>query len=152
MFCAYGCYLERQVAIKLPGAAGMDRMREIMAGLRAELPAEFGGLPVRRARDYGQLKFLESGGRETPFQGEQGDLVIFDLIDPNSPSNQDSEHDFPPLGNAIAARPSGTEPKIKFYLFAFSPPMAAEKLPSVKRFLESRLDLLEKDLRRQVGV
>ncbi len=152
IFCAYGCHLERQVAIKLPGAAGMDQMREIMAGLRADLPTEFGGLPVRRARDYGQLKFLESGGRETPFEGEQGDLVIFDLIDPDCPSNPGSEHDFPPLRNAIAARPSGTEPKIKFYLFVFSPPLAVEELPSVKQVLESRLDLLEKDLRRRVGV
>ena len=130
----------------------MDQMREIMAGLRADLPTEFGGLPVRRARDYGQLKFLESGGRETPFEGEQGDLVIFDLIDPDCPSNPGSEHDFPPLRNAIAARPSGTEPKIKFYLFVFSPPLALEELPSVKQVLESRLDLLEKDLRRRVGV
>ncbi|MBT7729746.1 MAG: phospho-sugar mutase, partial [Planctomycetaceae bacterium] len=152
IFCAYGCHLERQLAIKLPGAAGMDRMQEIMAGLRADLPAEFGGLPVRRARDYGQLKILESGGRETPFEGEKGDLVIFDLIVPNSPSNQDSDHDFPSLRNAIAARPSGTEPKIKFYLFAFSPPMARAELPSVNRMLESRLDLLEKDLRKRVGV
>jgi phosphoglucomutase/phosphomannomutase len=152
IFCEYGCHLERQLAIKLPGAAGMDRMQEIMAGLRKDVPEEFSGLPVRRARDYGQLKILEPGGRETPFEGEQGDLVIFDLIGPNSPSNQDSDHDFPSLRNAIAARPSGTEPKIKFYLFAFSPPMARAELPSVNRMLESRLDLLEKDLRKRVGV
>ena len=152
IFCEYGCHLERQLAIKLPGAAGMDRMQEIMAGLRKDVPEEFSGLPVRRARDYGQLQILEPGGRETPFEGEQGDLVIFDLIGPNSPSNQDSDHDFPSLRNAIAARPSGTEPKIKFYLFAFSPPMARAELPSVNRMLESRLDLLEKDLRKRVGV
>ncbi|MFM9197349.1 MAG: phospho-sugar mutase, partial [Planctomycetia bacterium] len=55
IFCTHGCHLERQVAITLPGAAGMDRMREIMAGLRSRPPAALGGLAVERVRDYGSL-------------------------------------------------------------------------------------------------
>ena len=56
LFCIHGCHLERQVAIKLPGAAGMERMQEIMTGLRAKPPKSLGGLLVTRTRDYGQLK------------------------------------------------------------------------------------------------
>ena len=152
LFCIHGCHLERQVAIKLPGAAGMDRMREIMAGLRANPPTELGGLAVRRTRDYGQLKVHDPEQGEMPLKGEQGDLVIFDLLDPEGTGEKDSGPLFPPLGNAVAARPSGTEPKIKFYLFAVSQPMSAEALPAAKTVLEQRLNLLEEDLRSRVGV
>ena len=152
LFCMHGCHLERQVAIKLPGAAGMDRMREIMAGLRANPPTELGGLVVRRTRDYGQLKVHDPEQGEMPLKGEQGDLVIFDLVDPEGTGEKDSRLLFPPLGNAVAARPSGTEPKIKFYLFAVSQPMSAEALPAAKAALERRLNLLEEDLRSRVGV
>ena len=152
LFCMHGCHLERQVAIKLPGAAGMDRMREIMAGLRANPPTELGGLAVRRTRDYGELKVHDPEQGEMPLKGEQGDLVIFDLLDPEGTGEKDSGLLFPPLGNAVAARPSGTEPKIKFYLFAVSQPMSAEALPAAKAALERRLNLLEEDLRSRVGV
>ena len=152
LFCIHGCHLERQVAIKLPGAAGMDRMREIMAGLRANPPTELGGLAVRRTRDYGQLKVHDPEQGEMPLKGEQGDLVIFDLLDPEGTGAKASGPMFLPLGNAVAARPSGTEPKIKFYLFAVSQPMSAEALPAVKAALERRLNLLEEDLRSRVGV
>ena len=152
LFCTHGCHLERQVAIKLPGAAGMDRMREIMTGLRANPPIELGGLTVRRTRDYGQLKVHDPDQGELSFEGEQGDLVIFDLLDAESTGKKGSELLFPSLGNAVAARPSGTEPKIKFYLFAASQPTSPEELPAVKAVLESRLNLLEEDLRSRVGV
>ena len=152
LFCIHGCHLERQVAIKLPGAAGMDRMREIMAGLRANPPTELGGLAVRRTRDYGELKVHDPEQGEMPLKGEQGDLVIFDLLDPEGTGEKDSGLLFPPLCNAVAARPSGTEPKIKFYLFAVSQPMSAEALPAAKAALERRLNLLEEDLRSRVGV
>ena len=152
LFCMHGCHLERQVAIKLPGAAGMDRMREIMAGLRANPPTELGGLAVRRTRDYGELKVHDPEQGQMPLKGEQGNLVIFDLLDPEGTGEKDSGLLFPPLCNAVAARPSGTEPKIKFYLFAVSQPMSAEALPAVKAALERRLNLLEEDLRSRVGV
>ncbi len=59
---------------------------------------------------------------------------------------------FPALGNAVAARPSGTEPKIKFYLFAVAEPCAAADLPAAKAALTKRLDAIEADLRALVGV
>ena len=152
LFCAHGCHLERQVAITLPGAAGMDRMREIMATLRAQPPATLGGLPVARTRDYGQLLVTEAGGSPTAFAGEKGDLVIFDLADDTLPAEPPLAAGFPPLANAVAARPSGTEPKIKFYLFTAAAPCSCAELPSVKAHLTQRLDTLERDLRQLVGV
>ena len=152
LFCTHGCHLERQVAIKLPGAAGMDRMREIMTTLRAQPPAALGGLAVGRTRDYGQLLVTTPGGEPTAFQGEQGDLVIFDLLDPGLAAGPAPADGFPPLANAVAARPSGTEPKIKFYLFTAAAACRQAALPDIKAELANRLDALEADLRQLVGV
>jgi phosphoglucomutase/phosphomannomutase len=55
-------------------------------------------------------------------------------------------------GNYVACRPSGTEPKIKFYMFAYTPPEQLANLDDAKRQLEQRLDRMETDLRRFAGV
>jgi phosphomannomutase len=151
LFCVHGCHLERQVAITLPGAAGMDRMREIMATLRAQPPRSLGGLDVVRIRDYAALTTFTPGTKAVAFPGAKGDLVMFDLAGlPDAVSGTPGH--FPPLGNCVAARPSGTEPKIKFYLFAVGPCCNLAALPAAKQSLSQRLDALEKDLRLLAGV
>lgn len=151
IFCTHGCHQERQVAITLPGASGMDRMQEIMAALRAKPPAMLGGLDVVRTRDYASLTTSVRGGQPVGFSGAKGDLVIFDLAGLPDAGSGSLGH-FPPLGNAVAARPSGTEPKIKFYLFAAASPCSVADLPGIKQTLTNRLDALEKDLRGLAGV
>ena len=156
LFVAHGCHLERQVSITLPGAAGMDRMRQIMAALRASPPTALAGLEVVRIRDYGTLASGRPGGAMHGFSGpvftgRQGDLVMFDLAGLPEAGTEPGGR-FPPLGNCLAARPSGTEPKIKFYLFAVAPPGPAEALAATKRALTDRLDVLERDLRALTGV
>ena len=157
IFCTHGCHLERQVAITLPGAAGMDRMREIMATLRSKPPAALGGLPVARVRDYGSLTTSTPGAAAVPFAGAKGDLVMFDLADPAAPAASLTVAEvaagrFPALANCVAARPSGTEPKIKFYLFAAAAPCGQQQLAATKSALTQRLDALERDLRSLAGV
>jgi phosphoglucomutase/phosphomannomutase len=157
IFCTHGCHIERQVAITLPGAAGMDRMREIMATLRSKPPASLGGLPVARVRDYGSLTTSTPGAAAVPFVGAKGDLVMFDLADPAAPTASLTVADvsaghFPALANCVAARPSGTEPKIKFYLFAAAAPCSHQQLAATKSTLTQRLDALERDLRSLAGV
>ena len=157
IFCTHGCHLERQVAITLPGAAGMDRMREIMATLRSQPPAAIGGLPVARVRDYGSLSTSTPGTAAVPFDGAKGDLVMFDLADPATSAGSLTAAEiaagrFTALANCVAARPSGTEPKIKFYLFAAAPPCGQQQLAATKSALSQRLDALERDLRALTGV
>ena len=151
LFCAHGCHLERQVAITLPGASGMDRMKEIMAALRSKPPVRLGGLDVVRTRDYASLTTSVPGSAPAPFAGAKGDLVMFDLAGLPDAGSGSPGH-FPALGNAVAARPSGTEPKIKFYLFTAASPCSCAELPHVKAALTARLDALEKDLRGLAGV
>jgi phosphoglucomutase/phosphomannomutase len=55
-------------------------------------------------------------------------------------------------GNYVACRPSGTEPKIKFYMFAYTPPEQLSNLEAAKARLEQRLDAMEADLRKFAGV
>jgi phosphomannomutase len=85
-------------------------------------------------------------------EGVKSDLVIFDLAGLEGAGALQADGRFPPLANAVAARPSGTEPKIKFYLFAAAAPDAADELAATKRALTARLDALERDLRALVGV
>ena len=55
-------------------------------------------------------------------------------------------------GNYVACRPSGTEPKIKFYMFTYTPPEQLANLETAKSELEERLDRMEADLRKFAGV
>ncbi len=154
LFCTHGCHLERQVSVMLPGATGMDRMKEIMATLRARPPASLGGLDVVRTRDQASLTTWTPGTAPVAYEGERSDLVIFDVADAAHAAAAAAfvNGRFPPLGNAVAARPSGTEPKIKFYLSAVAPPCSPAELPAVKRALTERLDCMERDLRGLAGV
>ena len=60
-----------------------------------------------------------------------GNMVVFDLAEP---------------GNFVAARPSGTEPKVKFYLFTFVPPELLADLQDAREEMAARLDAMQADL------
>jgi phosphomannomutase len=136
--------MERQVSVTLPGAAGMDRMRSIMAVLRKQPPTSLGSLPVVRIRDYDALTISSPGSPPMPFAGARGDLVMFDL---GGTAAEAGSGRLPAIGNCVAARPSGTEPKIKFYLFGKHTPggdLSADKV-SVKAGLDSLWSWIEAD-------
>jgi phosphomannomutase len=152
LFCRFGCHQERQVSVMLPGASGMDRMKEIMATLRVAPPQAFGGLDIVRTRDQASLSTWTPGKAPQSYEGVPGDLVIFDLAGLDAAGELLPDGRFPPLGNAVAARPSGTEPKIKFYLFSVAAPCSMADLPATKQSLTVRLDALEADLRSLAGV
>jgi len=123
-----------------------------MAALRATPPQACGGLDVVRTRDQASLTTWTPGAAAESYAGVKSDLVIFDLAGLPEAGTRLADGRFPPLGNAVAARPSGTEPKIKFYLFAVAPPGPADELPATKQSLTARLDAIERDLRALVGV
>ena len=151
LFTRHGCHQERQINVMLPGATGMERMKEIMAALRATPPDSFGGLDVVRTRDQASLRTWTPGSTPAVYGGVKSDVVLFDLAGPGAGVLL-PDGGFPPLGNALAARPSGTEPKIKFYLFAYAPPGSLADLPATKRMLGERLDAMERDVRSLIGV
>ena len=88
----HGFYHNRTISLSYPGADGAAKMAGLMAGLRAEAPAEIAGAKVEAVVDYA-----------TCVNGlPKADVIEFDLEG----------------GNKAIVRPSGTEPKIKLYIFA----------------------------------
>jgi phosphomannomutase len=132
LFRRYGCHAEKTVSIQMPGEKGMDDMKALMAAFRSRPPETLGGLKIVRTRDYLAGTLTETGGRPQPLDGPQGDMVIFDL---------QAE------GNYVAVRPSGTEAKVKFYMFAYDPPESSADLQATKAAQADRLAAMEEELR-----
>lgn len=95
----HGTYEESQVALTLSGEAGANRIKEILADLRKEAPTEINGSKVVRSEDYKECTIRE-GDTVTELTGfTKSDVLKYYLED----------------GSWVAVRPSGTEPKCKFY-------------------------------------
>ena len=106
MYADHGLYLEDLISLTKKGMRGAEEIQEMMAGLRANPPATIAGLPVVEIRDYktGQIHDFKTG--KTSATGlESSNVLQFILED----------------GSKISARPSGTEPKIKFYFSVRQP-------------------------------
>lgn len=88
----HGWWLNHTASVSFPGAAGAETMRGIMAKLREQAPSELAGRAVEAVVDY------EGGVNGLP----SANVVEFDVEG----------------GNKVIVRPSGTEPKIKLYVFA----------------------------------
>ncbi len=91
----YGIYLNRVDSFEFDGAAGMQKMADIMASLRSSTFGEIGGLDVLEKTDY----------KDTEKTGLPSSNVISFKLDG---------------GNGVVVRPSGTEPKIKIYITSVS--------------------------------
>lgn len=95
-----GYAASEQVSLKLPGAEGQARIAAIMDGLRQAPPAEVAGARVHTRRDVlTGLATDTTTGETRPLDLPKSNVLAFDLDD----------------GGRILARPSGTEPKVKFY-------------------------------------
>ena len=99
LYNRHGTYEESQVALTLSGEAGANRIKEILANLRKDSPAEIGGTKVVKSEDYKEC-VIKEGDKVTELTGfTKSDVLKYYLED----------------GSWIAVRPSGTEPKCKFY-------------------------------------
>lgn len=136
LFRRYGYHAEHAFSVTMPGAEGMDRMMAVMARFRQEPPRTLAGLKTVQMRDYQEGVICSVDGGSRPLDGPTGDLVMLDL---------EAE------GNYVAVRPSGTEPKVKFYMFAFEPAGRITDLAASKRTMAERLAAMEKDLRSFSG-
>jgi phosphoglucomutase/phosphomannomutase len=101
LYRTHGRHHEHLINVMMEGSEGMALMQRLMAAFRERPPQTLGGLAVKQLRDYENMVTITPDGVRGPLTGPKGDLVIFDLEEP---------------GNSVAVRPSGTEPKVKFYL------------------------------------
>ncbi len=131
LFTRHGCHAENTISVQMPGEKGMDDMKALMARFRSEPPEQIAGMKIVCSRDYLGGTATQLGSQPHPLDGPTGDMVILDL-----------EQE----GNYIAVRPSGTEPKVKFYMFAYDPPEASQDLPAIKATQAERLAAMQHDL------
>jgi len=135
IYLKYGFFLEDTINIYYEGASGSAKIRRILDSYRTARPKAFGGVQVSGFQDFGRERILDDDGEEIPKQ----DLYVVTL------SN----------GYRYAARGSGTEPKMKFYLFASDTVAEPAALPAVKARVRAELDrlkgLIEADARARAA-
>ena len=131
LYVRHGYFLEGVINIYYEGATGAAKIRRILETYRTEPPSAFGNVAVSKFQDFGRQTIHDADGEEIPKQ----DLYFVTLAN----------------GYSYAARGSGTEPKMKFYLFARSAVAGAGDLPSAKAQVKAELDrvkaLIEADAR-----
>ena len=95
-----GYYMDGIQSITLAGVEGAEKIQQVLAQLRENPPKEFGGYKVKSVRDYQMdtIKDLKTG-KITPTGLPNSNVLYYDMQD----------------GVWLGVRPSGTEPKIKFY-------------------------------------
>ena len=96
----YGYFKETLVSLERKGVEGISEIKAMLDGLRANPPKEIGGYKVLEARDYNEDKVVYADGNTGVTGLPKSNVLYYDLED-----------------NAwCCARPSGTEPKVKFYM------------------------------------
>ena len=127
VYAGYGFYLEKNGSLTFEGADGAAKIQRLVDSYAGQPPAEADGSAVHGTRNFATGTFTDVEGDTIPKEK----MLMFDLVD----------------GRRIAVRPSGTEPKIKFYMFARRAPEAgkaftAEELATIKAHVKASLEQL----------
>jgi phosphoglucomutase len=122
LYLKLGYYLEMLGQIYYEGAAGVSKIQNILESYRANPPTEFNGVAVTKFTDFGRETVHDADRKKIPSQ----DLYFLEMAN----------------GYSYAVRGSGTEPKIKFYLFARESVDSADNLAAIKAETREKLDAL----------
>lgn len=96
----YGYYAEKTISVTLSGVDGAEQIKAIMSKFRDNAPKEFNATAITVTEDFKAQTATDSDGNVTKLTTPPSDVLKYTLTD----------------GSWIAVRPSGTEPKIKFYI------------------------------------
>lgn len=131
IYVEYGFSREVTVNVVKPGKSGADEIKAMMENFRANPPKELGGSPIVLTKDYKVLKQTDNAGN---------------VSDLDMPETSNVIQYFCEDGTKVSVRPSGTEPKIKFYIeakgtmrcagcYSSANASAIEKIEGVKKSL-----------------
>ena len=131
MYVEFGFYKESLSTLVRKGAEGEQQIKDMMKGFRESPPVTIAGERVTRKLDY------KSSEETNLITGEK--LKINQFV-------SDVLQFYTESGNKISVRPSGTEPKIKFYVSVNTKLNAASDYEAVSKQLDSKIKAIEKDL------
>ena len=103
IYVEYGFSKELAVSVVKPGKSGADEIKQMMENFRANPPREMAGIPIVCSKDYKTLEARDGEGNVTKLDMPETSNVL---------------QYFTAEGDKVSVRPSGTEPKIKFYMEA----------------------------------
>lgn len=131
IYTEYGLYHEELVSITIKGMDGVEKIKQMMNSLRSQPPLELGGSAVKEIRDIatGDFKNVQTG-LITKTDLPSSNVLQFVLED----------------GSKISARPSGTEPKIKFYFSIKESFKGQDEYRNQSEAIKRRIDFIRKEL------
>ena len=126
----FGYFEELLISRYLKGEKGKAQMEGMMSSMRNSPPSEFGGIPLSFMKDYktGETYTLKTGSKEKNIDLPSSNVLQFLLED----------------GSMVTIRPSGTEPKIKFYASCKAEP--GKELELSKKEVSAKLKRIEGDV------
>ena len=136
IYAEFGFYLEKNGNLTFEGAEGAAKIRKLVESYASNPPKEAEGSAVTGLKNFATGEFHDIEGDPIPAES----MLMIELAD----------------GRRAAVRPSGTEPKIKFYMFAHRDPepgkmFSSEELDAIKKEVQSSLDRLWDWLQSDVG-
>jgi phosphoglucomutase len=121
MYVEYGFFKEGLVSVTRKGIEGVAEIERMMASYRAAPPVSILGSPVVKVVDM----------METPVDGEKSNVLQFLTED----------------GTKVSIRPSGTEPKIKFYFGVHAPLPSVEEFDTVETALDAKIEAIKAEMK-----
>ncbi|MDX2188384.1 MAG: phospho-sugar mutase [Bacteroidota bacterium] len=131
MYVKYGLYKEKLKSITKKGKAGQEEIKEMMVKFRNNPPKTLAGAPVIKLMDYEMQQETDlKTGVQSFINLPKSDVLQFLTAD----------------GTLVSARPSGTEPKIKFYFSVNAPLSSKGDFDIVDKQLDGKIELIIKEL------
>jgi phosphomannomutase len=132
----FGLFVSGQKSITLPGSEGVAQIGEIMKRLRTSPPAQIGAHAVVATTDYQARTRTTADGASTPIALPASDVLAYELEG----------------GSRIIARPSGTEPKIKFYFDLREMMQEGEPVAAAEQRARAKMEELTRAFSALAGV
>ena len=132
LYVKYGFYREGLVSVVRKGKEGAELIQKMMVDFRTTPPAVILGSPVVKINDFLSLETTcTKTGEKTPIEQDRSNVLQWFTED----------------GTIVSVRPSGTEPKIKFYFGVKAPLASVDDYDKVLAELDAKIEGIKKDLK-----
>ena len=132
LYVKYGFYREGLVSVVRKGKEGAEQIQQMMVDFRANPPKTIVGSPVVKINDFQTLEQTDvKTGVKTPIEQDRSNVLQWFTED----------------GTKVSVRPSGTEPKIKFYFGVKAPLASVADYDRVLAELDGKIEAIKKDLK-----